>query len=258
MLTRIVGVALLAGCLAGAAVAVLQYTAVEPIILEAEVYEKAPMDHGKGAMVMPGAASSTATAAATGLACSATLPVPAVEEDEGWMPQNGLMRSSITLVSHMGAAVGYALMLLALMLAAGERIDWRRALSWGIAGFAVCGLAPAMGLAPELPGSPASDLTMRQLWWVSTAVATGGGIWLLLKTEGTWLKALGVLLLLAPHAIGAPQPPSEFGKAPAGLAVIFAARSIGLQAVLWLLLGCFAGYFWSRGEPSTQRSARGG
>ena len=58
------------------------------------------------------------------------------------------------------------------MLASGDAIDERRAIAWAAAAFVATGLAPAAGLAPELPGMPAADLVARQSWWFLTATAT--------------------------------------------------------------------------------------
>jgi cobalt transporter subunit CbtA len=129
---------------------------------------------------------------------------------------------------------------------ASDELDWRRALIWGAAGFASVGLAPAMGLAPELPGAAVADLTMRQLWWMGTAVSTASALWLVLRHRGQATFALAALLLLAPHVIGAPHPEKPMSTVPAELASEFTARSLVLQGVLWLLLSATAGYFWSR------------
>lgn len=39
-------------------------------------------------------------------------------------------------------------------------------LLWGLAGCATFVLAPTLGLPPELPGTAAADLTLRQTWWI--------------------------------------------------------------------------------------------
>src|ERR1700745_2045609 len=65
---------------------------------------------------------------------------------------------------------------------AGGTVTWRTGLFWGLAGFATFTLAPGLGLPPELPGTEAAPLLQRQLWWVTTAAATGGGMALLALT----------------------------------------------------------------------------
>ena len=230
MLTRILAVALLAGGLAGLAVTALQTLTVEPLILAAESYEQAPVHHhGKA---MPQAATDARTA----------------DQPSHDVATPGLTRVAITTVATVGAAVGFALMLLAVMLASQARIDWRCGLVWGACGFAACGLAPAMGLAPQLPGAAEADLTLRQVWWVATAVTAAGGLWLLLCSAERWAMALGAALLLVPHVVGAPHPVSLTSTVPAEIAAAFTARSLAMQAVMWLLLAALSGLFWSRGE----------
>ena len=240
MLNRIVLVALLAGGLAGLAGSLLQQLTVVPLILAAEVYEKAPKHHHHemgAAVTMQDAAVPEAVA---------------VPEEAAW---SGYQRVAITTVATVGAAVGFSLMLLVLMISSGDTLDWKRALGWGAAGFVVCGLAPAMGLAPELPGSSMASLEARQLWWAGTAIATAAGLWLMLRPGPQWRIALGVLLLLSPHVIGAPHPQAFASTVPAELAAEFTARSLVLQAVLWIMMAGFAGYFWSRGETAAPARA---
>ena len=63
-----------------------------------------------------------------------------------------------TAITTIATAVGVAFVLMAVMVFAGAPIDEHHALAWAIAGFVACGLAPAAGLAPELPGGAAGDL----------------------------------------------------------------------------------------------------
>ena len=218
MLTRLIGVALLAGLLAGLVTAALQTRLLEPLILAAEKFETAPMHHD-------GTVMSALSAGAS------------------------ITRIATTAVATVGVAVGYALMLLAAMLAAETRITWRTALLWGACGFAACGLAPAFGLPPSLPGAAEADLTARQVWWIATAFATAGGLWLLLSGRLSWQVGLGAVLLVAPHIVGAPTA-APTSTVPAELAAAFTARSLGLQAVLWLTLAASAGWLWHRQETS--------
>ena len=53
-----------------------------------------------------------------------------------------------------------------------------------------------------------------------------------------------MILLAAPHLIGAPQPVAFESKAPAELAAHFAAASLTIQAALWILSGLAAGALW--------------
>jgi cobalt transporter subunit CbtA len=244
MLNRVFSVALLAGLTAGLIVSGLQHFTTTPLILRAEVYEK----------------STAAPAAETDRAASVGAPIVVVEatDDPGtasahgehasaeWSPEDGIARTAYTSLATIATAIGFALILLAGMIAAGDQIDGRRAVGWGAAAFLAAGVAPGMGLAPELPGSAAGDLVARQLWWIATAAATAIALWLILRTSAPWAMLGGVLLLLAPHIVGAPHAEALASRVPAELAAKFAASSLAVQATLWLTVAYFAGLFWSR------------
>ena len=143
-------------------------------------------------------------------------------------------------------AIGFALLLGAGFALYGGPVDARRGALWGMAGFAAFVLAPAIGLAPELPGSVAAEVGARQVWWLGTAVATAGGIALIVFARAKWLKALGVVLIAVPHLIGAPRPDGHGGAAPPELAAEFAVASLVIAAMFWAVLGTASGYFYRR------------
>lgn len=236
MLARILSVGLLAGLVAGLLIAVLQQVTTTPLIIAAEVFEKAP---GHAGARDPGAYGHDG-------------------HGEGWKPAEGLSRFFYTSLATIVTAVGFALLLVAAMVATAEQIDERRALAWAIAGFLAFGLAPAAGLAPELPGSAAGDLAARQIWWVGTACATAAAIWMFLKAEKVVLRVLALAILLAPHVIGAPRPAEFESRVPAELAAQFTALSLMVQASLWLLVGLAVGLLWPRlaRKPATGPAAR--
>ncbi len=236
MVTRVLTVSILAGLLAGLIVAALQHVTTTPLILKAETYESAS------------AAPSTSFAAFGGeariiLAHGGVDHAEGAEHDE-WKPQDGLQRLLFTSAATIGTAIGFAALLLAGMLAAGDGIDQRRALIWGACGFVAFGLAPGMGLAPELPGAASAALHARQLWWIGTALATAAGLFLFLRYEAPWLKALAVAVILLPHIVGAPHAPTPESKVPAELAAHFTSLSLGIQAALWLVTAFLVGTFW--------------
>jgi cobalt transporter subunit CbtA len=235
MLHRILFAALVAGIIGGLAAAVLQHFTTTPLILAAEKYEDAGPDtaalHVPALLVLTHGHSEQAA-----------------DDDEGWAPADGLERTLYTSVATIGTAFGFALILLSAMILAGAPITARSGLLWGLAGFAAAGLAPALGLAPELPGSAAADLGARQLWWIGTAVATAGGLWLALRIATPIVIAGGIALMLLPHVIGAPHPHELTSAVPAELAGHFAAASLVVMSVVWALAGTLAGYIWQRGE----------
>lgn len=69
---------------------------------------------------------------------------------------------------------------------------------WGAAGFVVFGVAPGLGLPPELPGMVAATLSKRQVWWVFTVACTFAALGLLMA------GALALARLYIPGAIVLP------------------------------------------------------
>ncbi|MCK5445243.1 MAG: CbtA family protein [Rhodospirillaceae bacterium] len=137
--------------------------------------------------------------------------------------------------------VAFALMVGAAM-SVGVRgdIDWKSGLMWGLGGWAAFSLAPAIGQPPTPPGAAFVDLEARQIWWWLTVSTTAAGLALVVFGHrhkyklGLW--ALGAVLLVLPHAVGAPGDGD--GPLLAGdLARDFAAASIFSALVFWLVLG---------------------
>ena len=217
MIGRLVLAALIAGMAAGVILSGIQHLRITPIILAAEVYEKA------------------AEAAA-----------PAVETNPGhdamaWEPADGWQRALSTSVSSLLAGAGFALALAGISLLTGIAITPANGLIWGVCGFLAVTVATGAGLPPELPGMPAGDLMARQIWWVGTIVATGIGLYLIsVRRELSWI-AVAVVLLALPHVIGAPQPSTEATNVPAGLAAAFVSNTVAAAAVFWSLIGLFLG-----------------
>jgi len=154
MIQKIVVSALIAGFGAGLIAALLQLVFVQPILLHAELFEGGDLVHfGAGAT-------------------AAHVDVPRFEP----------LRDMLSIVFTALIYTGYALILLAAMSFAeerGEMISPRTGLIWGVAGFIAAQLAPAFGLAPELPGMNAADVTARQIWWFATVACTAIGLWLI-------------------------------------------------------------------------------
>jgi cobalt transporter subunit CbtA len=248
MVNRVLAVSLLAGLLAGLLIAALQHVTTTPLILKAESYEAA----------LRAQAPSLAGSREPAFAGDARLFLAHGSQGDGtdaeWKPQDGFQRTAITSLVTVATAVGFAALLLGGMIAANDGIDDRRALIWAVCGFLAFGLAPAIGLAPELPGSAAADLVHRQLWWVGTALATAAGLFVFLRMDPPWLRVLALPLILAPHLVGAPHPAGPESRVPAEIAAHFAALSLGVQAALWLATGLAVGLLW---PWATQRAARG-
>ncbi|NRG16634.1 CbtA family protein [Rhizobiales bacterium] len=247
MISRIFGCALGAGCAAGLTLAFLQAVFTAPIILQAEIYETA----AASGLFQQAAASANDVGVwlvhdgeAHGGAGDAGGVLGALSGD--WAPADGAERTFHTSLTSVLIGFGFALLLLSAMLLSGRKIDPSSGLLWGLGGFAAVALAPSLGLAPELPGSAAADLSGRQAWWIATAIATAAGLRLATAGGPSLVKLAGVALIVAPHVAGAPQPHEYTSTAPAELAGQFAAASLVCAAVFWAVLGSGLGYLWQR------------
>jgi cobalt transporter subunit CbtA len=241
MFRRIFAAALGAGIGVGVLIAALQHVALVPMILEAEKYEKgsAAPHHEHSALPAQSGTAMSSLLVTEAKAHDHGDEAPLVAEDSPWRPVFTWIATTLT-------SVGFALLLVGAYAVSGRAIDAREGLLWGIAGFAAFALAPAFGLPPELPGSVAADLFVRQAWWIGTAMATAAAIGLMLFVRASWVIPVGVALLVAPHVIGAPHPPAGAGLVPPELAAAFAARSLGVNAALWVLLGLATGALYAR------------
>jgi cobalt transporter subunit CbtA len=239
MFGRIVQTALLAGLLAGLFAWGAHMAKTTPLILAAEVYENAPAQGGAGH-------SPAAAGHAHGPATPAT--AEAKTEATAWEPEDGLERNLYTLLADVIAGIGFAFMLTGAIALSGREVDTFKGAVWGLAGFAAVYVAPSFGLAPELPGMQAADLTARQAWWLLAAAGTAAGLGLAVFAATRPIKAAGGLLILLPHLIGAPKHPLEPGRVPAELAAEFAVATLVVTGLFWLVLGGLTGYLYRRFE----------
>lgn len=244
---NVVFIAAIAGLVAGVVLACMQAFATVPLILKAEVYEQAGGGHHHD-HVAPAATDTNAmsTAAPAGNAMSSAAPAPAeaaapAAEDEGWAPADGFERFAFSVVANIVTGIGFALILVAVSEFAGGIGNWRQGVFWGLGGFAVFTLAPGLGLPPELPAMPAADLMQRQIWWTATVVATAIGLGLIAFRKSLPLTILAVLLIVAPHIVGAPQPDSFETPIPEGLHHQFVVAVTLTNLVFWLVLGAVVG-----------------
>ncbi|MCY1419979.1 cobalt transporter subunit CbtA (proposed) [compost metagenome] len=225
MIKRIAQTAGFTGLLAALLLTLLQSFWVAPLILQAETYENS-------------APAVEAHEHAEGTAAHS-------HDAEAWAPEDGWQRVLSTTGGNLVIAVGFALMLAALYtLRAPGRT--REGLLWGLAGFAVFCLAPTLGLPPELPGTAAADLALRQAWWVGTAASTAVGLALIVFGKNWLLKVLGAAILIAPHIIGAPQPEVHESLAPEALESQFKIASLLTNALFWMALGLISAWLFRR------------
>ena len=189
---------------------------------------------------------SAAPAAESGAAAGHTHDDGSVHDHgEGWAPSDGIERLSYTWMANMLIGVGYGLLLMAAIVLSGRKIDARQGLFWGLAGFLVFALSPAVMLPPEIPGAAAAPLPLRQLLWVGVVVSTASGLALLAFNRRRPLKALGVALIVLPLLV--PTPHGEgTGSATPELAAQFVAVSLGAAAIFWACLGSLSGALYQR------------
>lgn len=216
--------AVFAGVAAGLIAALLQFIFVIPALLEGELFEG-------GTRVHFGADGSP-------------------QSDRGAPGLGGEFgRHAMTVGFNIVTYVGFAFLLLAAMAIAELRnltkVTPKQGIIWGLAGFIAIQLAPAIGLPPVLPGTIGADVDARQAWWLGTIAASLGGLWVLAFARGP-LALAGVVLLAAPHLIGAPQLDTYWGVAPPELAAQFVTFSLGSAAAGWTTLGFLSAWFWTR------------
>lgn len=219
MLKNLVYSALFAGLAAGIIVAALTIFMLVPLLLEAELYETGMLIH-------------------FGDVTGAMLDI---EIEQDWV------RNGMTALFAATIYIGFAFVMVAAMAFAQEKgvlITTRGGILWGLAGYAAFQLAPAAGIAPELPGMIAAEITARQIWLVGTIAATATGVAAVVFGKN-WLHwGLGLAVLAIPHIIGAPHPEVFGGTVPPELAAEFAGRSLAVGAVGWIVLGVLSAYFW--------------
>lgn len=228
MIGRILIIALIAGAVAGLVVTGVQVLRVVPLIQQAETYEQAAPGDANQAHAQHGHSHDTA------------------HDHEAWAPEDGLERMAYTLLANVLTGIGFALLLNAALAVYGRPVGLRQGVLWGLAGFGVFALAPAIGLPPELPGSHAADLFARQAWYFGTIFATGAGLAMAVFLAPLGLRVLGAVLIVVPHVIGAPHPAELGGPTPPELAAMFVVASLLATAVLWLVLGAVSGYLHQR------------
>jgi cobalt transporter subunit CbtA len=230
MIGRIFYPGLIAGVIAGLFLFAAQQIQLVPLIVEAEAYESAAPAHVHG---------DAAGAAHPG----------AAHEVREWAPGDGIERALFTGLASLLSAIGFALVLAGCFAFRRRRISWREGVVWGLAGYVAFQLAPAFGLSPELPTMAGDNMLDRQIWWIGTVAATAAGLAAVAFARAPWLKVAGLVLIAAPHLVGAPHAHVET-EVPAALAAQFAVASLVIGALFWGLLGGLTGYFYRRLAPA--------
>jgi cobalt transporter subunit CbtA len=225
--------AMIVGFVVGAVITVAQVFSTIPLILKAEVYERA----------------DTNAAAKPASAAHAQAAHDNADHEHGsavWEPKDGLQRNSFTAAANILTAIGYALLLAGIYALLDHPVAWHEGLLWGFGGFVVFTMAPGLGLPPELPGIPAAPLEARQLWWVATAAATAAGLGLVVFRRSAWAAVLGLCLIVAPHLIGAPQLAETHTDVPEALSHQFVVAVTLTSFLFWTLLGSLTSVAYQR------------
>lgn len=225
--------AILVGSLAGLLLSAIQLWQVIPIIHQAEPFEQA-----RALQLAEPVHETTPARENAGHA----------RQVEKWEPAEGAERTGYTMLANVLAAIGFALVMLAAMLASLKRnaakSDWRYGLFWGAAGYVIFFVAPSLGMLPEIPGAAAAALGARQLWWVLAVVCTAAGLAVVTFGKSPWRwAALG--LFVVPYWVGAPHPatglfadyPPSMASELTELARQFVWATALANALYWLVLG---------------------
>jgi len=222
--------ALMVGVISGLCYGLFQQLQVNPLIYAAEAYEVAePAD----------------TAASDG---------HSHDHGESWGPEDGMPRMAFTLGSNITIAFALALIMISLMAlhnqkSAKPKLDALRGAAWGIVAMFCFFVAPAMlGLHPEVPGTKAADLESRQIWWLFCTLASATGIAIVYYAPKLF-KAAGLIIVAAPHLIGAPLP-TEHGFANTDPIAVQALTELTSQfymmtaigmLILFIIMGALSG-----------------
>ena len=240
--SRIIFSSVLIGMVAGSLLSCLQVIGVNPILFSAESYETPP----PAEVLAPSQASEQSHD-----------HDHSHDHDAGWAPGDGAERTFYTFVSNILASIGFAAMLLAIMsqfqLPKNRQISWLQGVVWGLAGFTALYLAPALGLPPEIPGIEAAPVAHRQIWWGFTVIGVSAGLGIIAFAP-TRFKIIGLLFLILPYIVGAPQVagPEFTHSDPAAVSALndlhqqFIVASGITNLVFWIFMGLACAWVFNR------------
>ena len=242
--------AIVAGLIAALVFTVVQSLWVTPLILQGEVYEDTAEDTAahahEGHLEGHELEGHEEAHAAAGHH----------HDESDWKPEDGLQRTLFTFGANLLMGVGYALVLVALYLLWREPRNALDGAVFGFAGFLVFFVAPCLGLPPELPGTAAAELAVRQQWWAMTAAATAVGLFLLFSQNQWWMRVLGIAIVIVPHLVAAPQPAVESSAAPAELQSQFRVATTVCNGIFWVALGVASGIAFRKWVVGGSRHAQ--
>ena len=239
MFRRIFLTALLAGFLSGSCISIIHEFTTTPIIFHAEKFERKGVSKDRKVGVDKRIPFSLSDSHKKKHEIKRIViePIP-----YDWD------RAFLSAISNIITGVGFSLILVACFSLCKAKIGTRQGVVWGMAGFGVISLAPALGLPPEIPGVFTADVGTRQMWWFICVGGTASGLWMLIFRSGIFWMPFGIILIVLPHLVGAPQPTQIGGLVPPEIASKFVSASLVTSAIFWLTLGWLSGFFWQRFE----------
>ena len=169
-----------------------------------------------------------------------------------WSPTDGMERNSWSFVTNFLLCFAYALILVSAMTIKGS-VNTVKGFYWGLAAFIALFVSPALGLPPEIPGMEASQLENRQSWWIMTVIVSIIALWLMVYQRKLY-KALGLLLMVMPHIIGAPQPEVHgfVNTDPQAIKELtdlwhqFIVHTTIANALMWIAIGTASGFLTNK------------
>ena len=213
MFRNLLLVGLLAGVLTGTLLTIVQSFSVLPIIRQAEQYE--------------------------GTANPATRPDAPHEHQEAaieWQPAEGIERLAFTWLANLSIGAGFGLMMTGIMTLRRPH-TLTQALLFGIGGYYVIFVAPALLLPPELPGAESHDLQTRQATWLFTVVTSLAGLCILAWSSPHWKRLLGFVVICSPFLLFSRHQVNYADPVPPVLIGRFAWMTGFTNLLFWIALG---------------------
>lgn len=235
--------AVVVGIIAGSLYGLFQQLQINPIIYAAETYEVASVEVEAGSNEHSTQDSHSHDHGS----------------DAGWSPHDGSERILAALVANILTAITFSLFMISIMSlhnlkSSKPELNWKSGILWGVGLMLSIFVAPSLlGLHPEIPGTVSEALEQRQVWWVSSTIATALGL-LLLYYGSAALKITGVVLLALPQILGAPTPQTH-SYATTDPAAVEALNQLSGQfltmttigmAIFCLLIGALCGFASTR------------
>jgi cobalt transporter subunit CbtA len=158
------------------------------------------------------------------------------------------MPSLLEILTNVSLAVAFALLLGVASTLRGGLSSWRQGLCWGLAGYSIFFVAPSLGLSSVMPATLDANIEARQLWWLMTVFDTALGLWLLVFAKTKLNQLFGLVLLISPHAIGAPHPEVIGSVTNAEIVSNFIIVTAIANALFWMILGAVMGLLAQKNE----------